>query len=189
MIRLSQMIRPIALALFLSLAAPAAWAAGVQPAIKNFRQIFQSLVAATGIPGTTGDIASYYADAQTRLPRNGVVGEVSAPMMLSFTALSSLFCRDMIQADRAKAPSSRRAHKKVDFTKGQDAFTPAIRENVIEEYAGLFWGRSPSAIETLLVLELIDEVGAGELPAAAVLDQMLLLACTSVASSVDGLTF
>ena len=178
------------LAIYTLIAAVAAPAfAGVVPAVKNSRRILQSLVVATGVPATHPPIAAYYGGASSRLPRFGQASEVNAPMMLTFATLASLFCQEFIRRDADLPPAQRRAHSLIDFTRGPDAMTVAVRERTIEEYAELFFGRGPSAVERLLFLEEMDQLGAGQAPAPQLTRDILLATCTTVASSVDSLTY
>lgn len=177
------------LVIVMALGASMAHAAGVVPAVKNFRQIFQSMQVATGIAGDSSAISSFWADSSGRLPKNGEVGEINTPAVLTLQSLASLFCKEMIAKDAGLPAGSRQAHRQVDFSLLPHGLSLSVRESVIEEYAAMFWGRSPSSVERILLLESMDRL-VEELPATiAGTQQLLLLGCTMMGSSVDSFTF
>lgn len=175
--------------LALALVAGQAQGAGTEPAIKNFRQIFQSMRVATGISGDSQAISSFWAESQGRLPRNGEVGEVNTPALLTFQSLAALFCKEMIDKDMSLPAAQRQAHRQVDFRLLPTAYSLAVRESVIEEYSAMFLGRSPDAVERILMLESMERLAESLPSVAASTGQYFLLSCTLVGSSVDSLTF
>src|ERR1700722_13917385 len=92
-----------------------AQSAHAQLAVKNFREIFDSLQISTGVDPNDPNINAYYAQSYTRLPMTGAVGEVTSPGLLTLTALSGMFCSAMITNDAKLDPSQRRATQPVDF--------------------------------------------------------------------------
>ena len=160
-------------------------------AVKNFRQVLEYLYLTTGVNPATADIAQYYAQGSTRLPKEGSVEEVSAPMLLTFASLSALFCKNMIQADSLVVDvSKRQAHSKVDFKKVPSAaLTDEVRKSVIEEYAGLFWRRSPSELELASLNHAITQALMGRPDVAVENSNALLVPCTAVASSLESIIF
>lgn len=157
-------------------------------AIKNFREIYQSLIVATGVT-PDADLIAAYSGVRDGLPKFGNVDEFSAPMVMAVTQLASLFCNAMITSDAGLAdPSQRRAHKGVDFTKGMEAMTPAIRTSVLHSYTELYWQRDPTPDELKLLLSYMDTVSGADPKTTQGTTNALLLTCTLVSSSLDFLT-
>jgi hypothetical protein len=173
--------------LLILVAVSVAQPAHAQLAVKNFREIFDSLQVSTGVDPTDPGINAYYAQSYTRLPMTGAVAEVTSPGLLTFTAISGMFCQVMVANDAKLVAAQRRATGPVDFTQGPKALTADIEQAVIENYFGLFLSRSPSAAELqLLQVEFTDVIKelsdkATETPTA------LTAVCTSVASSLESL--
>jgi hypothetical protein len=155
--------------------------------VKNFREIYDSLAASTGVDPNDATISAYYAQSYTRLPLTGAVAEVSSPGLLTLTALSGLFCKQMITNDAALSPAQRRAHKAVDFTKGPAGLTAQVQQSVVEAYFGLFLSRSPSQDELAILTGEFTEAEQNLGTAATDTQSTLQAVCTSVASSLESL--
>jgi hypothetical protein len=156
-------------------------------AVKNFRQIFQSLAVSTGISPQDREIGDYYAQSYSRLPQRGDVDEIGSSGLLTTTALSGMFCGKMVVADSKLASGVRRAHSAVDFTKGPTALEADVQVKVIEAYFGLFLSRSPSMEEVGIVKEAFAELISNTENKPEGTLAVLTGACTSVASALDSL--
>jgi hypothetical protein len=156
-------------------------------AVKNFREIFDSLVVSTGVSPTDQAINDYYSQSFTRLPMTGAVGEVSSSGLLTLTALSGMFCSSMIASDAKLDPTQRRATQAVDFTKSPRGLSAKIQESVIEAYFGLFLSRSPSPTELQALKDEFTEAAQNLGDTAADTPSALSVVCTSVASSLESL--
>jgi len=156
-------------------------------AVKNFRQVFDSLAVSTGVSPSDQAINDFYAQSYSRLPMTGSVTEVNSPALLTLTGLSGMFCNKMVVADSKLASAARRAHQAVDFTQGPAGLSSAIRQQTIEAYFGLFLSRSPSKEELAVIDGELDELAQnlGTKPADTL--TALTAACTTVASSLDSL--
>lgn len=62
--------------------------------VKNFRSLYYSLSAVTGVKPTK-EIEEYYKSVMTRLPKDGRSDEVNASMLLSEKGLAALFCKEL----------------------------------------------------------------------------------------------
>ncbi len=173
--------------LLILIAAAIAQPAQAGLAVKNFREIFDSLQVSTGVDPNDPDINAYYTQSYTRLPMTGAVTEVSSPGLLTFTALSGLFCSKMIATDATLAAAQRRATGPVDFTKGPKSLTAAIQQTVIENYFGLFLSRSPSQAELQTLQQEFSDVTKELTNNATDTPTALSAVCTSVASSLESL--
>lgn len=157
-----------------------------QIALKNFREIFESLSVASGVKPTAQMIQAFNA-VRDSLPKNGDPEEYSAPMNMAVTRLAGHFCQAFVLADAAKAdPKLRRSHKKIQFNKGPKDLTAEAKREVITDYARFYWQRDPEASEMETILALIDDLSTSvQLPATDAVRQVLALTCTSMASSLD----
>jgi hypothetical protein len=174
----------VPLLLALTFAVPAQ--AGI--AVKNFREIYDSLVVSTGVtPAAYPAIDQFYAQSYTRLPLTGSVNEVTSPGLLAFTGLAGIFCSAMVSNDSQLAAAQRRATQNVDFTKGPKALTVSIQQSVIENYFGLFLSRSPSQTELQTLEDEFTEVNKNLTTQPADTATSLSVVCTSVASSLESL--
>lgn len=173
--------------LLLSCLAAAAPALGnVTVGVKNFRQLLASYAQMTGIDPTEPEIAAYFAQSKSRLPKLGRADEVSAPALLTVSALAGLFCMKMIASDASLEPAARRAHKQVDFTKPPAAaLTDGVRRGVIDEYARLFWRRAATTTETAAMLDVFTQSAGGTGVTEADSQVVLRPVCTAMAASLD----
>lgn len=156
------------------------------PVLKDYREILHSFATVTGVSAATTDIQSYYSTAFGRLPRDGLLNELTAPAATTLSALAALFCKKMIESDSSFTGSDlprRRAHRKVDFTSGPEALTQEIRASVINEYAELFWQRSLATDEMGQLDELIQLAAEGAPSTPLGTEATLLTACTAAAGS------
>jgi hypothetical protein len=169
---------------FLTLA-PAAQAATV--GVKNFREVAQFFTDTTHVDPNDPVAAAQVASSASRLPKTGVVDEVTSAGLLTFTALAGVYCQELIASDAKLELPKRRAHKKVDFTHGPSALTPDVQQSVIEEYAGLYWMRSPSEVEKSAMLTLFQQATDPSQDTPDQTQLVLLAVCTSAASSLDSL--
>lgn len=165
-----------------------AWAQG-EFAIKNYRQILSSLSVVTGVSANDADIRRTFDETMTRLPKFGRVDEVNSSMLLALTSLSGMFCRKMIEADVRRTSDQRRAHRAVDFVLPPTGLTEDIRRSVIGEYAGLFWGRTVTDDEATMVLATMAEAEPQVGTTVTSTQQLLLVACTSMAASTDSFVY
>lgn len=174
-----------AIALLVAIRGPEAEA---DVAVKNFRQIFESLKVVTGISNPPADIVGYYQKNQAILPVAGKVTEVSGNMLRAFAGLTGLFCKSLIANDATLPSDQRQAHSQVDFTAAPAAMTADIRTSVINDYALMFWSRDPSSTEITTLLTAMSQAEKA-LPAGvpASTKSVLLGACTAAGSSIDAL--
>src|SRR3954471_1832956 len=68
-------------------------------AVKNFRQVFDSLVVSTGVSPSDSAINDFYSSSYSRLPMTGSVNEINSSGLLTMTALSGMFCNKMVATD------------------------------------------------------------------------------------------
>ena len=159
-------------------------AVGNEIAIKNFREIFESLIKATGVTPTQTHITAYQ-QVRDALPKFGEIEEYTPAMSLGVLKLSGHFCKSLIAEDAAKPPVQRRAHKEVDFQKPPKEMSESIRMSVIHSYAGLFWQATPASNEVLRLLNLMEKLAASASVTSQGTKDVLLMTCTAVASAVE----
>lgn len=157
--------------------------------MKNFRQIIASLYKITGVSLSDATVLETTTRLRSRLPTNGQVTELSAPMVLAMAEMTGAFCFQFIENDAALPAAQRRAHKLVVFGEGPQSLTPAIRTSVIGEYANLFWQRDPTADETTALNALFDGVTKDAPNQADELKRSLRGVCAAVAGSLDTLVY
>ncbi|MEQ1876895.1 MAG: hypothetical protein ABL958_09635 [Bdellovibrionia bacterium] len=153
--------------------------------IKNYRQVFSSMSAVTGVPKTNGVVLNYYNQAYRRLSETGAVNTVNGPLLLTTTILASRFCGQFIAMEAALPADQRKAHQMVDFTKTQVGLTTDVLTNVINNYGSLFWGRSPDSVERQTALTLVQEAVAGQTETVDMTRKALLTACTNYLSGLE----
>lgn len=157
-------------------------------ALKNFREIYESMKIVTGVVPSQS-LYDLYQSVKDSLPKAGGVEEYNTLMQLDVSLLGGTFCREMITKDAAQTnPTLRWAHKDVDFAQPASGLTSVIRHSVIGEYAALFWQREATA-EELNVLDtamatLASQLGAGT---DSTID-MLVANCATQINTIDFLT-
>jgi len=142
----------------------------VEASIGNFRQIYETLIATTGVdPLKKTEIAKYYAEAVTRLPRSGSVEEMNSTSLLAITALSGMFCKEWVTAP--------------------ETLTQEQWNETAVRYAKVFWQREPSAEEMTVLSGLGKELDQESLDgkSLSVADKLITL-CTAVSSSLEAMT-
>ena len=160
--------------------------ADVAVGVKNFRQLFDSYVVITGVNALDTEVQQTYQATMTRLPKDSDVEQLTTPMVLGVASLGGVFCKKMIANDAAKTDvTTRRAHTKVDFTKGPADLSDEIKKSVITEYAGLFWQRTPTDEEQAALLEVFSGAATGTVGTPAETTAVLRATCASVASSLN----
>jgi hypothetical protein len=172
--------------------AASANAFGATVGVRNFIQSWDYLSQATGVDPNTPALRDYYDLAKTRLPKLGVVEELTPLSLLSTTALTGMFCAQMVKNDQALVgdqQSQRRAHRDVNFSKGATELTDLIQGSVIESYTSLFWARSPSNEEMQILKELFHDLVANASSTTEGLLPVLTGACTAVATSLESIQF
>jgi hypothetical protein len=153
--------------------------------IKNYRQVFSSMSAVTGVPKTNAVVLAYYNQAYRRLSETGAVGTVNGPLLLTTTILASRFCGQFVAMEAALPAAQRRAHQMVDFTKTQSGLTTDVLTNVVNNYGSLFWGRSPDSVERQTALTLVQDAMAGQTESVDMTRKALLAACTNYLGGLE----
>jgi hypothetical protein len=183
------MFSKVCTAMLVASALVAAGAAQAQIAVKNHRQILQSLSLVTGIPLSDQDIQATYTETRSRLPREGTLDEISSPMLLANTALAGMFCKKMIERDSALPSDQRTILRDFDFSDRTVRFPRVQRLAVINDFAGVFWQRGASDGEAEVLLETFGY--ANEQLALTKAERMstLVTGCTAIASSISSLLY
>ncbi len=158
-------------------------------ALKNFRQLFESLAIVTHVSPTDPDVKQTFEETKARLPKLGQVDEISSPMLLAATSLSGTCCKKMIASDAALPPAQRRAHHGIDFRDASLPFNRAARMNLVQEYANLFWHRAATDDELDSLLDVIGYDSEQRLLGLDERTKVLLMSCTATASSIGSLLF
>lgn len=181
------------LSLFLLLAG-SALAAKQQPkdishlALKNFRELYDSLATVTGVDPTSQDISTYYQQIVGQLPRNGTLSEFNAQSLLAATGLGSAFCNHEIAADaQAATPPTKGLNAGIDFTKGPSTITTAQRTQLIQNYVSAFLQRNPTQTEQQNLLSLFAaQTDATNAPAET--QTAILAVCSALSASIEFLS-
>jgi hypothetical protein len=156
--------------------------------LKNFRQIYESLIIATGVDGSDPAVSEYYAKVRNRLPKEGKPEEITAPAMLGYSALSGVFCKRMIEKDKAITDvTKRQAHAAIDFKKLPNQIDDNTRKKLLNTYSDLFWQREPTGDEMNTLLVLMKTAQTAN--TTADLQNILIVTCTAVAASLTSLIF
>lgn len=154
-------------------------------AIRNYQQLYHTMAAVTGVDPKDPTLLAYFNETMTRLSTDGNPEKLSPPMLLSTTALASLYCEKFIAIEASTAASQRKAHQSVDFLKDQSAFTPEVRNSVIQAYALLFWRRSLNDDERSALIEALNAALEGQAPSPAEVSKALLVACSATLSALE----
>jgi hypothetical protein len=173
--------------LFTSFSATLAQADTSTMALKNFRAIFNSLAAVTGVDLTSSDVSSFYQQVQAQLPRNGTLSEFNAQTYLASVGLGSVFCSHVITADVQTGKPTTGPNAGIDFSRGPNSVTSAQRTSLVQNYFNQFLQRLPTSTEqttmTGLFAAQIDSSNT-----AAETQNAVLAVCSAVAGSIEFLS-
>lgn len=153
--------------------------------IKNFRELPLSLEAVTGTSYKGTEIRSFHQARATQFPQYGQLSELGSTFLMAELSYSALFCEAMVVKDSKLSPDKRYAHKNIDFTKGHKQLTSSLQQELIEDYAGMFWGRSLDADEVTILNQLVDDLKAEHPDTAESLRVILIQVCAVYGSSFD----
>jgi hypothetical protein len=156
--------------------------------MRHFMQLRQSMSAVTGVNATDNDVNTLFQGARNRLSLMGAADTVSPAMLLAMTSLAGLYCNKLIAVDfaiGAGAASTRRAFSMITITGNTSQLVPAVREQLFQRLAELFWRRAATPAEVAILNTTLDEALAGRTVSTAELRAALLVACTAVLSSLE----
>lgn len=123
--------------------------------LKNFRSIYFSLQAVTGVKPTPA-IIEKYKSIQSRLPKEGRVDEMSNQMLLAVKDLAGIFCKE--------------------FASQNPQLSPANEPALIEELSQRIYGRSLSQNENKRLTVFLS---------TAQLNNKVFLTCAAMTSSIE----
>ena len=154
-------------------------------ALKNFRELYESLQVVTGIQAFSfPKISKTYEAVYETLPALGQVKEFSPSMHWALLRLVSEFCAERIKQDSILTPPNRWFHKQIQFDKAPDKQNEALI-TTINEYSEVFWQRSLKIKEKEVLqnylIETIKELNSS----SESLPSLLISTCTLFGFSPD----
>lgn len=169
--------------------------------VKNVSQVAMAMSTVTGVPITssyavgaaTTTLAAQAESIRPLLSTDGKVEDMNASMLLAITGMAGGFCRAFLEVEASQANAGmRKAHASVTFPSGPSALTDEQAEQVIEQYAKLFWRREPNDDELKILKIAIMEAKSGQaVPAntaaarTAATKELLLVPCAAMLSSPE----
>lgn len=135
------------------------------------------------------DVVSFFNSMKTRLPKAGLVAEVTPTMLAASTSLSAMTCGKFLTNEAALKPGDRLLNANVDFKLGADQVGEPTRKQLIAKYVEWFLLRSPTTFEMESYLELMNEGAAPNPTQPQATTNMMLVLCAAVSSAIDALVF
>lgn len=151
------------------------------PALKNFREIYESLLIATNVfPNAT--VTAAYNSTRTRLPIAGEFTELSSTTLTALGALGGVVCREFLTNEENKNPSQRLVHKAVDFSLPPAQISADVVSDVHTQFIEMFWGRMPSQAE---LAEFQTQYTKASGVSGAKTKDAFFLSCVTATTSLD----
>lgn len=125
--------------------------------IRDFVAVVPAMSAVTGIPISNNNVRNYYYASITRMSVDGSGTAVSSALLATYTTMASVFCWEL---DNQEAGGTKNIFAALDFSKGTDQLTPAVRTALLNKLTQQFWGRLPTATEATTFNTMLDEVSA-----------------------------
>ena len=119
---------------------------------------FESL---TNVTRLEARIRSFYNSHNLSLPQTGKMEEYNASAILAAIGLSSNFCEAMIERDMTLDPADSWAHRNTDLKKDILLWDVLDIENLISEYAEVFWGKDVDEEELKMLVSLFETYRLG----------------------------
>jgi hypothetical protein len=118
----------------------------IKPAlgIKNFRALFYSMKAVTGVTPTPEMRTRFQTSIMTRLPQSGRVAELSNQTLLAVQELASLFCDPFAKANPANGMSDEQMLQNMS----QRFFSHGLIQNQSNSFKELFAHLGPDKSKT-----------------------------------------
>ncbi len=153
-------------------------------ALKNYREIFAALAAATRVDPSLPEINNYYQQVITQLPRNGTLVEFNSQSLIASIGLAGAFCKRVIYQDaELKVPKSG-LNVGIDFTKEPSKVADDMLKSVIQNYSMAFLQRAPSNTEQTFLMNLFRAQSATDNTSLGTRTAVLVV-CTGIASSIE----
>jgi hypothetical protein len=156
--------------------------------VKTGDEYFNYLQAVTDQSPARSTLA-YYRQFKTLLPKEGRLGELTRPALLTSLSLAANFCDQLVAADAQQDEVARRwAHRNVNFSLDPTALlVPQTLRSLLGEYAKLFWQRSPSIEESSELERLLRELVASSESSRTETPIVLAAFCVAMGSSFQAL--
>ena len=125
-------------------------------AVADSQNVLAGMTSKAGIVTPSAKTTTAFAAQSSKLPENGKVEQITAPMWMAVATLGSEVCNDLI-AQESAVNATRRFFSSVDFARGPASVTDVQRNDVIRRLARNFWARNESAQELVLIKSSLDE--------------------------------
>jgi hypothetical protein len=171
----------------LTLSPASAAPSGPAVRLRDFKEIPNFLSQATRVNEFHADVRKAYLPLQGRLPKTGDVAELKTTTILSVLTLSTAYCRVMVDRDAAltgASASKRYLHHGIDFTLSPASLSQSQRDQVLADYAAIFWLRELSQDERVELLAALD--GIAKSPSIRMSDALTSI-CAVTASNLTAL--
>ncbi len=156
-------------------------------AIDSSETVLTSMLHLAGVSTPSTTTLNTYAAQATKIPETGKVDQVTAPMWVALTTVSSEVCSDLLNQETA-ANAQRAIFANVDFSRGPASVTPAIQADVIRRMARSFWSRNETTQEKIMIESGVTEAFGGSSTAGDTRNQMLFT-CIAMLGSLDAHKF
>lgn len=156
-------------------------------AIDSSETVLTSMLHLAGVNSPSDTTLNTYAAQSTKIPEIGKVDQITAPMWVALTTISSEVCSDLLNQETAQN-AQRAIFANVDFARGPASVTPLIQDDVIRRMARSFWSRNETTQEKMMIASGVSEAFAGLSTAADTRNQMLFT-CIAMLGSLDAHKF
>lgn len=155
--------------------------------LKNYRELFGALSAATRVDPTLPEIAGYYQQVMAQLPRTGNVVEFNSQSLIASIGLASVFCKRVIYQDAELNVPKSGLNQGIEFMRPASKVTDAKLLNLIKNYSNAFLQRDATVGEQTTLANLFKAQGATDSTAQGTRTAVLAV-CTGIAGSFEFLS-
>ena len=156
--------------------------------VRNSKEIFLNISYLFKIPANNESWSQAILRFKSSLPQKGKADEINLVSAAAFLNVVSIGCKIVMTRDLPLEPTARlRPLQKVP-TVVPALWTRDARQDLIENFALLFWARPPKQNEMDLILQALEKIEFSEGQTEATLNKMILSACTLTGASLDSWT-
>jgi len=161
-------------------------------ALLSAEQLFKSMESVTGTPAS-GTIVNEYRARANLFGTGNDLRLVTAPMLIGTANLASQFCNETLSREIAQAAAQRKFFTAIDFARPVSTLSEDAYRTTLAQLGRSFWGRSPSSVESQILLTGKSEFVAGLTTAEAgqtnSTRNLMLFTCTGMLASFESLIF
>lgn len=156
-------------------------------ALKNFREIFESLQVALRItPLPDGMVSKTFQAIRESLPSAHDVGQYNGSMQWALVKLTSEACRSRIETDSNLPSDKRWLHKKINFKTSPQA---QDLSSAVMDYAAVFWQRPTKNNEETAISTFLESIIKESPDEVKSLVSILTALCSMMGSATEAISF